>query len=144
MPFVELFVPKGSLDPEHRQRVGERLVLEVMLAEGAPDNEAARSISWLVVNEIDAWFVGGQRLPQGEKPKYVVRVGVPAASMTDAKRADIVRAVNRVLSEEDEDPTRFAGPGTAWVHINEVPEGNWGSEGKIVRFEDIVELLSAR
>ncbi|WP_194818375.1 tautomerase family protein [Nocardia sp. XZ_19_385] len=143
MPFVELFVPKDSLDPEQREKIGEQLVSEVMLAEGAPDTEAARSISWLVVNEIDAWFVGGRRLPAGEKPKYVVRVGVPAGSMNDEKRSDIVRRVTRVLADADDDPARFTEAGSAWVHINEIPEGNWGARGEIVRIEDIVALVSS-
>ncbi|GAB2722314.1 tautomerase family protein [Nocardia thraciensis] len=143
MPFVELFVPKGSLDQERREQIGSRLVSEVMLAEGAPDTEAARSISWLVVNEIDAWFVGGRQLPAGEKPKYVVRVGVPAGSMNDDKRRDIVRRVTRVLADADADPARFTEAATAWVHINEVPEGNWGARGEIVRIEDIAALVSA-
>lgn len=142
MPFVELFVPKGSLDQEQQQKIGERLVSEVMLAEGAPDTETARAISWLVINEIDAWFVGGRRLPAGEKPKYVVRVGVPAGSMNDDKRTDIVKRVTRVLADADDEPARFADAGTAWVHINEVPEGNWGARGRIVRTEDIVALVS--
>ncbi|MGK8464127.1 tautomerase family protein [Nocardia cyriacigeorgica] len=143
MPFVELFVPKGSLDPEQREKIGSRLVSEVMIAEGAPDTEVARSISWLVVNEIDAWFVGGRQLPAEEKPKYVVRVGVPAGTMNDDKRRDIVRRVNAVLADADDDPARFTQASTAWVHINEVPEGNWGARGEIVRTEDIVALVSA-
>ncbi|MEU9831786.1 tautomerase family protein [Streptosporangium sp. NPDC048047] len=142
MPFVELFVPKGSLDQERREMIGGRLVSEVMIAEGAPDTETARSISWLVVNEVDAWFVGGRRLPAGEKPKYVVRVGVPAGSMDDGKRRDIVRRVTRVLADADEDPERFTQAATAWVHINEIPEGNWGARGEIVRVEDIVALVA--
>ncbi|WP_280336819.1 tautomerase family protein [Nocardia wallacei] len=142
MPFVELFVPKGSLDQESREAIGGRLVSEVMLAEGAPDTEAARSISWLVVNEIDAWFVGGRRLPAGEKPKYVVRVGIPAGSMNDDKRADIVRRVTKVLADADDDPARFTQAATAWVHINEVPEGNWGARGEIVRIEDIMAVVA--
>ncbi|GAA3157946.1 hypothetical protein [Nonomuraea salmonea] len=104
MPFVELFVPKGSLDEESHEAIGGRLVSEVMLAEGAPDTEVARSISWLVVNEIDAWFVGGRRVPAGEQPRYVVRVGVPAGSMDDGKRRDIVRRVTRVLADADPPP----------------------------------------
>ncbi|WP_067536420.1 tautomerase family protein [Nocardia crassostreae] len=143
MPFVELFVPKGSLDQERREKIGGRLVSEVMLAEGAPDNEAARSISWLVVNEIDAWFVGGRQLPVGEKPKYVVRVGVPAGTMDDDKRRDIVERVTRVLADADEDPARFAEAATAWVHINDLPEGNWGARGQIVRTEDVIALVAA-
>jgi phenylpyruvate tautomerase PptA (4-oxalocrotonate tautomerase family) len=141
MPFVELFVPKGSLDPERREEIGGRLVSEVMIAEGAPDTEAARSISWLVVNEIDAWFVGGRQLPAGEKPRYVVRVGVPAGSVDDDKRRDIVQRVTRVLADADTDPGRFTQATAAWVHINEIPEGNWGARGEIVRLEDIVTLV---
>jgi len=25
----------------------------------------------------------------------------------------------------------------AWVHINEIPEGNWGALGRVVSFADI-------
>ncbi|RKS79512.1 phenylpyruvate tautomerase PptA (4-oxalocrotonate tautomerase family) [Actinomadura pelletieri DSM 43383] len=142
MPFVELFVRKGSLDEDRRNEIGGRLVSEVMIAEGAPDNEAARSISWLVVNEVDAWFVGGQAVPPEEKPKYMVRVGVPAGSMNDDKRRDIVKRVTQVLADADTDPERFTGNTAAWVHINEVPEGNWGARGEIVRIEDIVALVT--
>ncbi|MGR6924388.1 tautomerase family protein [[Actinomadura] parvosata] len=142
MPFVELFVPKGLLDQQHRERIGGRLVSEVMIAEGAPDTEAARSISWLVINEIDAWFVGGQQLSAGEKPKYMVRVGVPAGSVNDDKRRDIVQRVTRVLADADTDPGRFTQATTAWVHINEIPEGNWGARGEIVRIEDIAAFVT--
>ncbi|MGI5490322.1 tautomerase family protein [Microtetraspora malaysiensis] len=143
MPFVELFVPKGSLDQEHREKIGGQLVSEVMIAEGAPDTEAARSISWLVVNEIDAWFVGGRQVPAGEKPKYVVRVGVPAGSINDDKRRDIVRRVTRVLADADVDPGRFTQVTAAWVLIDEIPEGNWGAGGEIVRIEDIAAMVTS-
>ncbi|RBQ21845.1 hypothetical protein DP939_03980 [Spongiactinospora rosea] len=143
MPFVELFVPKGSLDEAGRDKIGGRLVSEVMAAEGAPDTEAARTISWLVVNEIDAWFIGGRRLPAGEKPKYVVRVGVPAGSLNDAKRLDIVQRVTQVLADADAEPGRFAEATTAWVHINEIPEGNWGARGEIVRLKDISSFVTS-
>ncbi|NKX85774.1 hypothetical protein HGA10_00405 [Nocardia coubleae] len=63
--------------------------------------------------------------------------------MNDDKRRDIVRRVNRVLADADEDPARFADAATAWVHINEIPEGNWGAGGEIVRIEDIVALVSS-
>ena len=143
MPFVELFVPKGSLDQERRQKIGGQLVSEVMVAEGAPDTKAARSISWLVVHEIDAWFVGGRRSSTGDRPKYVVRVGVPAGSMNDDKRRDIVRRVTRVLADADADPERFTRATAAWVHIDEIPEGNWGAGGEIVRIEDIAALVTS-
>jgi phenylpyruvate tautomerase PptA (4-oxalocrotonate tautomerase family) len=139
MPFVELFAPKGALDG--KDDVTKRLVTEVMKAEGAPDNEAARSISWLVVNEPDAWFVGGEPLPDGDPPRYVVRVSVPADAMDDAKRTDIVERVTRVLAEADDDPERIYRESVAWVQIIEIREGNWGSAGRVVRFEDVVKFV---
>ncbi|WP_031469320.1 hypothetical protein [Sciscionella sediminilitoris] len=143
MPFVELFAPKGSLDEDRRTRIGEDLVAEVMRAEGAPDTEAARSISWLTITEIDDWFVGGTRTAPGEPPRFVVKVSVPAGSMNEAKRTDIVERVTKVLADSDPDPRRFYERDSgAWVHIYEIPEGNWGAFGRVVRIGDILEYVT--
>jgi len=141
MPFVELFAPKGSLDTERGRRATGALVSEVMKAEGAPDTQAAMDISWLVVTEPDAWFVGGEEVT-AEPPRYVVRVSVPAGSLNDAKRADMVERVTRVLAEVDDDPERLYQTPAAWVHITEVPEGNWGAFGRVVGFKDIVSFVA--
>ena len=61
MPFVEVFARRGSLSERQRRHMSQALVAEVMAAEGAPDTEAARSISWLVIHEVDTWVVGGDR-----------------------------------------------------------------------------------
>jgi len=140
MPFVEVFTPRGAVSEERREEVGGRLVAEVMRAEGAPDTPAARAISWLVWQEIDGWWVGGRRVGAGEAPRYVVRVGVPAGSLDDRKRRDMVERVTRVLGATDE-PGRLEREPVAWVHINEVPEGNWGAMGRVVGFADIVDLV---
>ena len=141
MPFVELFTPKGAVAPERLRRIGEQLVAEVMLAEGAPDTAAARSISWLLVNEVDDWVVGGRRVDASEPARFVVRVAVPAGSLDDAKRADMVARVTRVLAEADDNPGRLYREPDAWVHINEIPEGNWGGLGRVVRFADIANFV---
>lgn len=141
MPFVEVFTPRGSVSPARRDAVGELLVTEVMRAEGAPDTPAARSISWMVWQEVDGWWVGGRRVGAAEPPRFVVRVAVPAGSLDDAKRLDMVERVTRVLAEADDDPARFHRDPVAWVHINEIPEGNWGAMGRVVRFADIVALV---
>jgi len=139
MPFVEVFTPRGAIPEARRNAVGERLVAEVMEAEGAPDTPAARSISWLVWQEVDGWWVGGHRA--GAEPRFVVRVGVPAGSLDEARRLDIVERVTRVLAAADDDPARLTREPLAWVHINEIPEGNWGAMGRVVRFADIVEYV---
>ena len=138
MPFLEIFTLEGSVSDEQRARISERLVPEVMTGEGAPDTEGVRSISWLVWNEAKHWSIGGRSLSPEELPRYVVRVSMPAASLTDAKRTEVVKRVTQVLADADENPERFYGaPPASFVLINEVPEGNWGSAGMIFRFEDI-------
>jgi phenylpyruvate tautomerase PptA (4-oxalocrotonate tautomerase family) len=142
MPFVELFAPRGALDSERGRRATGALVSEVMKAEGAPDTRAARDISWLVITEPDAWFVGGEAVADVEPPRYVVRVSVPAGSLNDTKRADMVERVTRVLAEAHDDPERFHSTPAIWVHINEVPDGNWGAFGRVVRLTDIISFTA--
>jgi phenylpyruvate tautomerase PptA (4-oxalocrotonate tautomerase family) len=141
MPFVEVFAPRGAVSEARRNAVGEALVAEVMRAEGAPDTPAARSISWLVWQDVDGWWVGGRRTGAAEAPRFVVRVAVPAGSLDDAKRRDMVERVTRVLAVSDDDPARLAREPVAWVHIDEVPEGNWGAMGRVVGFADIVDFV---
>jgi phenylpyruvate tautomerase PptA (4-oxalocrotonate tautomerase family) len=143
MPFVELFAPKDALAGPGGTQLTERLVAEVMAAEGAPDTEAARSISWLVVNEPDAWFVGGQAVSDTEPARYVVRVSVPAGSLDDTKRADMIERITRVLADAERDPQRLYQEPVAWVHINEIPDGNWGAFGRVVRLADIARYAGA-
>ncbi|GAA2408311.1 tautomerase family protein [Nonomuraea africana] len=142
MPFVELFAPQGALDGDRGRRVKERLVAEVMLAEGAPDSAAAREISWLVLNEPQAWFVGGKEVGDDERPRFVVRVSVPAGSLDDAKRADMIQRITRVLAEAEEEPRRLYDRPVAWVHLIEIPDGNWGAMGRVFRLPDIIEFAS--
>lgn len=141
MPFVEVFSPPGSPRPEQRQKIAERLVGEVMAGEGAPDNEFARSISWLVWHDLQAMSVGGKPANGTEPPRYVVRVSVPAASLTDEKRDSIVKRVTRVLAEVDDDPDRLYTSPSSFVLLNEVPEGNWGGIGRVVSFNEIASYV---
>ncbi|WP_327584467.1 tautomerase family protein [Nonomuraea sp. NBC_00507] len=141
MPFVEVFVPRGSLREDQRARLSEELVAEVMHVEGAPDTAAARSISWLVFQDVDAWSVGGRPVTADEPARYVVRVSVPAGSLDDDKRAEMMRRVTAVLAKADDDPDRLSSEPSAWVHIVEIPDGNWGVFGRVVRLPDIINFV---
>ncbi|MEU6713085.1 tautomerase family protein [Nonomuraea sp. NPDC046802] len=141
MPFVEVFVPRGALREDQRATLSEELVAEVMQVEGAPDTEAARSISWLVFHDVDAWSVGGTAVPADEPARYVVRVSVPEGSLDDDKRAEMVRRVTAVLAKADDDPDRLYAEPSAWVHLIEIPDGNWGAFGRVVRLPDIINYV---
>jgi phenylpyruvate tautomerase PptA (4-oxalocrotonate tautomerase family) len=141
MPFVEVFVPKGALSRIQQEAIKQRLVAEVMVVEGAPDTPEARSISWLVMHEIDAWSVGGHPVGSDEAPRFVVRIAVPAGSLDDEKRGLMMARVNDLLVEIDGSDRLRSAP-DAWVHINEVPEGNWGAFGRVVSLPDIAAYVS--
>jgi phenylpyruvate tautomerase PptA (4-oxalocrotonate tautomerase family) len=141
MPFVEVFVPKGALSGTQQAAIRQRLVAEVMDVEGAPDTPEARSISWLVMHEMDAWSVGGHPVGSEEAPRFVVRLAVPAGSLDDVKRELMMARVNDLLVEIDGSDRLRRSP-DAWVHINEVPEGNWGAFGRVVSLPDIAAYIS--
>ncbi|TMR11349.1 hypothetical protein ETD86_36045 [Nonomuraea turkmeniaca] len=141
MPFVEVFAPHGALRADQRARLSEELVAEVMQVEGAPDTAAARSISWLVFQDVDAWSVGGRAVTADEPVRYLVRVSVPAGSLDDDQRAEMVRRVTAVLAKVDDDPDRLYAEPAAWVHIVEIQDGGWGAMGRVVRLPDIVNFV---
>ncbi len=137
MPFVEVFAPQKSVPIEKRDQIAKQLVHEVMKAEGAPDTEHARAISWLVWHDASVWSVGGELVGSGEPARYVVRITVPAPALDDEKRKKIVAAATEVLAKADDDPDRLYNSPSSFILLNEVPDGDWGSIGQTFRFEDI-------
>lgn len=137
MPFVEVFAPTGSVPTEQRDLIAKRLVHDVMKAEGAPDTEHARAISWLVWHDASVWSVGGELVGAEDPARYVVRITMPAPSLTDEKRKKIVAAVTQVLADVDDDPDRLYNSPSSFVLLNEVPDGDWGSIGQTFTFDDI-------
>jgi phenylpyruvate tautomerase PptA (4-oxalocrotonate tautomerase family) len=140
MPFVEVF---ASGVPEDRKKViCEELVAAVMEAEGAPDSAAARAISWLVWQEVSAWSIGGQPVSSTEAPRYLVRISVPAGSLTELRNAEIIRRATAVLAAADDQPDRLYQDPVAWVQVIDIAEGAWGALGRPVRFPEIANYLA--
>lgn len=142
MPFVEVFVPRNTLTAEQRDQLHQELVATVMAVEGAPDTAAARSISWMVLNEVDSWSVGGEVLGAGAQPLIVVRISMPAGSLDDDKRSRMMDEVIDVLVRMD-GSERYRQHPHAWVHINDVLDGNWGALGRVVGLSDIRGFIDA-
>ncbi|HEX5503644.1 MAG TPA: hypothetical protein VFW96_13555 [Thermomicrobiales bacterium] len=141
MMLIELFAPRDALTAEQRRRVSARLVAEVMSAERAPADLIARSraMTYVMIHESEA-LVGGRPLGPTAPPHYVVRVSVPGAHTTDAMRAEVVARVTRVLAEVDGDGRRLYDEPHAWVQLIEVPDGNMGAFGQVLRIGDIMHL----
>jgi phenylpyruvate tautomerase PptA (4-oxalocrotonate tautomerase family) len=72
---------------------------------------------------------------QAELSHFVVDVTVPAGGLSERRKGGFVEEASKLVREAaglgEEDGVRV------WVLIHEVPEGNWGAAGQIVRFEQL-------
>jgi phenylpyruvate tautomerase PptA (4-oxalocrotonate tautomerase family) len=138
--MIELTVPAGALSPDARDALLEELAGKLLAREGAPDTAFFRSITWVYVNEIDpaTLAIGGR--PGGE-PRFRVQVTVPEGALSESRKAglvaDVDAAIKRHAGLSDEDGLRI------WTLIRDVPEGNWGAAGQVVRYSQLVEFAKA-
>ena len=139
MPMIDVKFPTGSLDADTRARLADRLTTNLLEWEKAPDNELTRSITWVYFHEA-GFYVGG---PQAASPHYHVLVTVPDGALSDRRKAGLIEeATEIVLEEAGIEGREFTDKVRVWVHLNEVPDGNWGSAGAVFRYRDIVAAVN--
>jgi phenylpyruvate tautomerase PptA (4-oxalocrotonate tautomerase family) len=140
MPFIEMYLPEGTLDEQTKRTLHERVSRQVLEAEGATyeESELARAITWMVIHEVPlgSWSVGSEVLTAGDVPRILTRVSVPHGSMSDDKERDIAARVNAeivsALGEEFTDPTKS---------FCLIEETTFSGGGHVVDFEQLVEWL---
>ena len=61
MPLVHVTVPEGSLSDARKQLMVEKVTAAALEAEGLPDNERTRMLTWVIINEVKDgnWGAGG-------------------------------------------------------------------------------------
>jgi phenylpyruvate tautomerase PptA (4-oxalocrotonate tautomerase family) len=139
MPLIDLTIPEGALAPDDRSALVDELTTVLLRAERAPDTDFFRSITWAYVHELPAGtvFAGGQ--PQADA-RFRVDITVPEGALSERRKQELVSEATRVVSAAaglgEEDGLRV------WVLITEVPEGNWGAAGNVVRFEQLREAAA--
>lgn len=146
MLFIELFVPRGTLSIHQRRALSGRLIDEVMRAPDAPatlDDAIARgrALAQAVVQESDAWSSGGQVVGPPDGARYVVRVTLPAGHLTDGMRAELITRITQVVAAIDDQPGRLEREPRLWIYLAEVPDGNMGSLGRVLRLGDLMNVL---
>jgi len=135
MPMLDAYIPEGALPAEAEQRLISRLTDLLLVHEGAdPSNAAARSLAWVFVHRPAAVHVAGE---PASDPRYRFVASVPEGQYDDDRRAAIVAAVTEAVLEA-EDGTHPRDPERVWVFANEIPDGNWGGGGRVMRLGDIV------
>jgi phenylpyruvate tautomerase PptA (4-oxalocrotonate tautomerase family) len=135
MPMLDAFIPEGALPAEAERRLISRLTDLLLEHEGAdPRDPVARSLAWVFLHRPAAVYVAGQ---PAAAPRYRFVASVPEGQYDDARRAAIVAAVTGAVLDA-EDGAHPRDPQRVWVFANEIPEGNWGGGGRVMRLADIV------
>jgi phenylpyruvate tautomerase PptA (4-oxalocrotonate tautomerase family) len=137
---MDLTFPAGSLAPEARSAVVDDLTTVLLRAERAPDTDFFRSITWVHVHALPDEDVFAAGRPVSE-PHFRVEVTVPEGALSERRKQEFVSEATRVVLEasgmSESDGLRV------WVLIREVPDGNWGAAGQVVRFEQLREAAAA-
>jgi phenylpyruvate tautomerase PptA (4-oxalocrotonate tautomerase family) len=134
MPIMDLTYPAGALTAEARATLADDLTTVLLRAERAPDTDFFRSITWLYVHELpqDSVLAAGRPV---EAPTFRLDVTVPEGALSDRRKEELVKeATARLL---DAGGLALQDSLRAWVLIREVPDGNWGAAGNVVRFEQL-------
>jgi phenylpyruvate tautomerase PptA (4-oxalocrotonate tautomerase family) len=76
-----------------------------------------------------------------DRPRYKLIPQVPEGQYDDERRAAMVAAVTEAVLDAEEAMGRSRDPFIVWVFPTEIPDGNWGGAGRIVRLADIAGLV---
>jgi phenylpyruvate tautomerase PptA (4-oxalocrotonate tautomerase family) len=139
MPKLDLTIPAEALSDDDQQELARQLGATLLRWEGAPDTDFFRSITWAHVHALPADSI---QTPDGvAEPHAVVEVTIPSGALSDRRKAGLVEDTTKAVLEA----TGWGdGAGVrVWTLIHEVPDGNWGAAGQIVRFEQLREAAKA-
>jgi phenylpyruvate tautomerase PptA (4-oxalocrotonate tautomerase family) len=139
MPKLDLTIPADTLNEDQKQELTRELGATLLHWEGAPDTDFFRSITWAHLHELPAKAI---QTPDGEAdPHAVLEVTVPAGALNERRKAGLVEDVTKLIL----DATGWGSDAglRVWTLIHEVPDGNWGAGGQVIRFEQLREAAKA-
>lgn len=138
MPMLDVYIPEQALPAEAETQLLRQLAEILIEHEGAdPTDPVARSLAKVWLHRPAAMLHAG-KTPSA--PHYKVIASVPQGQLDDARTASAFAAItDAILAAEDgrydQDPLRI------WVIGNEIPDGNWGAGGRVVRLADIAAAV---
>ncbi len=139
MPKLDLTIPSDVLTEDSAPELMRELGAALLHWEGAPDTEFFRSITWAHLHELPADAI---QTPDGvAEPHAILYITIPGGALNERRKAGIVEEATKLVL----DATGWGADAgvRVWVLIHEVPDGNWGAAGQVVRFEQLREAAKA-
>ena len=139
MPKLDLTIPAATLSADAKQQLTRELGATLLHWEGAPDTEFFRSITWGHLHELPAEAI---QTPDGvAEPHAILEITVPSGALSERRKAGLVEDATKAIL----DATGWGADAgvRVWTLIHEVPDGNWGAGGQVVRFEQLREAAKA-
>ncbi len=145
MPVIRVTYPRGALDGDQKAALAARLTDVLINMEGGAGTRGGRGFATVLITEepADSWWVGGHLDATfvAKAGRFLVDVSIPEGYMNAEHKSAVHASVNAAIVDvtgHKADPT--AG-GSILVIIHEVPEGNWGCNGKTISLGDIAETV---
>jgi phenylpyruvate tautomerase PptA (4-oxalocrotonate tautomerase family) len=140
MPLVEITVPAGFLPGPEKQTLIKELTTAVLKAEGVPDSARARLLTWILIHEAarGSWAIAGE--PPADL-RFLVRVTVPVGAVSLARKRRMGLEIHRLLSKT---AGKTLGFDEAWIIVQEVPDGHWTADGKILQLKDLTAFVGLK
>jgi phenylpyruvate tautomerase PptA (4-oxalocrotonate tautomerase family) len=137
MPFLDAYIPEGSLSPDAERELIERISDLLIEHEGVdPSNPKVRKLTWVFVHRPQVYVAG--RPPTAPRYRFICQVpeGQYNAERRSAMTAGITEAVADAEAGAWRHPENRVG-----VFTLEVPDGNWGGAGRTIRLPDIYQFV---
>lgn len=137
MPMIDAFIPKDALSPSAEQELLSTVTdLVVKYEIGDPANERGQNSSWIFVHRPEIFVAGAP----ATAPRYRFIVSVPEGQFDDERRQGVIAEVTAAIAKA-ENRSYDDVKARVWVIANEIPDGNWGSRGQVMRLPEILTYL---
>lgn len=137
MPLLNAYISAGALSPSAEQELLKKLTDLLLEHEGVdPGNRVGQKLAWIFVHRPETYVAGAE--PQA--PRYRFDCWVPEGQYNDERRAAVVAGMTQAVAEAEQG---------AWPHperrvvmfTNEVKDGIWGGDGRVLRLPDIYQIV---
>jgi hypothetical protein len=151
VPMCDAYIPLDALsadaEREMLSRISELLIEHELRrtfdlvddadADADASTKRARSIAWLSVLRHEAYVAS----TPAQAPYYKFVVNVPEGQADDEFRISVTRDIT--LAVADAEGGRWPHPEfRVWVFTWEVADGTWGSAGRIIRLDDVIDFVA--